>query len=310
MPPILETRYQKTVKKISILSNQFTIGAIVEGWFMQNIVLPPQSIYLEWDLDKLWDGVVIYHQLGQPDLQLIQALKNQRNKIVLLHMGDEYGEHRCTEAYETVDLILRNYYFREIFEAPELSDKLIWVPNGYKSGVGPREVTSLRLASDRRFLSSFIGWIDNARSFKNERLQFKEVATKCGSNLLMHPTPSFANGFNSGLYSAIMEYCVFSACPAGNSPETIRLYDALELGCVPISLPHEFLFSKQALGGVPFPVLDDWSQLPDFLEEFRLKFVNSKEEALQLQQASLNWWSGLKLELREKIRHRLFQLAR
>ena len=277
---------------------------------MQNVILPPQSVCLEWDLDKLWDGVVVYHQLGQPDLTIIETLKKQRNRVALLHMGDEYGEHARDEAYQAADLILRNYYFREIFEAPEFAGKLIWVPNGYKYGVGPREPSSLRLASERRFVSSFIGWIDNARSYGNERQLFKDIAAHCGSNLLMHATPSFANGFNSGLYSAIMEYSVFCACPAGNSPETIRLYDALEVGCVPVSRPHAFLFSEQALGGVPFPVLEDWKQLPDFLEQFRQRFVDSREEALQLQQASLNWWTGLKQGLRDKIRHRLFELAR
>jgi hypothetical protein len=298
------------MRQIYTLSNQFTIGAIIEGWFMQNVILPPQSVCLEWDLEKFRDAVVIYHQLGQPNLQTIETLKKHGNRVVLLHMGDEHGEHERADAYREVDLILRNYFFKAIFDDPTLTGKIIWVPNGYKNGVGPREAAGLRKASERRFLAAFLGWIDNTRSYKNERYLLKEIAPSCKENLIMHATQSFANGFNSGLYSAIMEYSVFCACPAGNSPETIRLYDALEVGCLPISLHHEFLYSPHALGGVPFPVLDEWGQLPEFLEQFRLRFTQSPEELLLLQQASLSWWTGFKHSLRNRIQQRLLELAR
>ncbi|WP_162785536.1 exostosin family protein [Polynucleobacter necessarius] len=50
------------------------------------------------------------------------------------------------------------------------------------------------------------------------------------------PSHGFVGGYNVGLYSTIMEDSIFAPCPSGNKSETIRLYDALELGCILIFL--------------------------------------------------------------------------
>ena len=150
----------------------------------------------------------------------------------------------------------------------------MWAPNGFRTGVGPREPTILKNILSRQSLSAFLGWIDNPNSFDQERVSFAKAAANCGDNLFVLPSTGFAGGYNVGLYSAIMEDSIFAPCPAGNSPETIRLYDALETGSIPISLEHEFLNSKEALGRiglVPFPLLRSWNELPDFLQAMREK---------------------------------------
>ena len=106
------------------------------------------------------------------------------------------------------------------------------------------------------------------------------------------PSNGFAGGYNLGLYSAIMEDSIFVPCPSGNNPETIRLYDALELGCIPIPLPHDFLVSKAALashGSVPFPLLESWSELPQFLKEMKEKLISNPNEIFELQQRCIEW---------------------
>ena len=118
------------------------------------------------------------------------------------------------------------------------------------------------------------------------------------------PSNGFAGGYNVGLYSAIMEDSIFVPCPSGNNPETIRLYDALELGCIPIPLPHDFLVSKAALashGSVPFPLLESWSELPQFLIEMKVKAATNPNEILRLQQCCIDWWSNFKMNMQYKI---------
>jgi hypothetical protein len=122
------------------------------------------------------------------------------------------------------------------------------------------------------------------------------------------PSNGFAGGYNIGLYSAIMEDSVFAPCPAGNAPETIRLYDALELGCIPISLSHEFLLSKDALasiGPVPFPIIGSWAELPQFLEGMKAKAFSNPSEILELQQRCIDWWASFKLAIQKKISDRI-----
>ena len=101
-----------------------------------------------------------------------------------------------------------------------------------------------------------------------------------------------------------MEDSIFAPCPAGNSPETIRLYDALETGSIPISLKHEFLLSEEALaliGPIPFPMLNTWNELPTYLQSMREKLNSSPEEIVQLQARCISWWSDYKTAIQKKI---------
>lgn len=295
--------------KLAIFSSQRTIGVIIENWFVQNILLPSKSICLEWELENLKNQVVVYIEVEEINLQIVDTLKENNNKIVLLQMGDELATKFNRNAYDKVDLIIRNYYFSEIFDVPEFADKLIWIPNGYKTGIGPRDPAGLRLADKRKFLSSFLGWLDNPNSFGNERHLFREIAAECTQDLLIHSTPAFASGFNAGLYSAIMEYSVYCPCPAGNCASSIRLYDALELGCIPISLKHEYLLTDQAMGPVPFPLLNSWSELPEFLRHARQQFSSDPKSLNQLQKICMDWWSSAKTGWKNRLSDRLQSLA-
>jgi hypothetical protein len=139
---------------------------------------------------------------------------------------------------------------------------------------------------------------------------FRDIAAECTQDLLIHSTPNFASGFNAGLYSAIMEYSVYCPCPAGNCASSIRLYDALELGCIPISLKHEYLLTDQAMGPVPFPLLNNWSELPEFLRQARQQFSTDPNSLNQLQKDCVDWWSNAKIGWKNRISERLQSLQR
>lgn len=298
------------MREISIVTNQLTANAAIETWFIQNVVLQELPFGLDWEIDGLKNGVVVYLELGEINTDTIDKLKSNDNKVVLCQMGDEFLTKFNRQAYESCDLVLRNYYFPEIFLDAQLRQKTLWIPNGHKSGVGPRNPATLRKANHRRFLASFLGWLDNAASFGNERALFRAAAGRSPQDLLLQPTASFAKGYNVGMYSAILEYSVFCPCPAGNSPETIRLYDALEMGCIPISLKHEFLNSEAALGNVPFPLLDSWDELPDFLGRHRATMAADPQSIVRLQDTCVGWWRVYKQAMSSRISKLLFDLRR
>jgi len=60
----------------------------------------------------------------------------------------------------------------------------------------------------------------------------------------MMVTDRFGGGLGPATYSAYMENSRFALAPRGHAEETIRLFDAMELGAIPISLRHEFLRSR------------------------------------------------------------------
>jgi hypothetical protein len=253
---------------------------------------------------------VAYLELNEISPQLISHLKKDGNKVVLYHMGDEFAKMSRLQ-YESCDLIIRNYYFSFMQDESVVGSKTMWAPTGFKTGVGPRKSQRLKRVPDRQRLSIFLGWLGNPASFNNERAAFAENAVACAENLFLMSSEGFGGGWNVGLYSAAMESAIFAPCPSGNNPETIRLYDALELGCIPISLSHEFLLSTDALamiGPVPFPILGSWSELPQFLNEMKAKAISNPEEILALQQKCIDWWADFKIAISQKIANRIQSL--
>jgi hypothetical protein len=298
------------MREVSIITNPSTINAALETWFFQNVLLQKLPFGLEWEIEKARNSVVIYLELTEINVATINTLKSNNNKVVLCQMGDENMAKYHIEAYESCDLILRNYYFSEIFQNQGINHKLMWIPNGYRSGVGPREAGNVRPSEKRHFLASFMGWLDNSASFGNERKLFADAAVECGPDLYLNRSDSFSRGYNVGLYSAVLEYSVFCPCPAGNSPETIRLYDALELGCIPISLKQEFLSSGYAISEPPFPLLDSWAELPNALKSYREQFGKDPYALTRLQQSCLSWWQLFKESVSGNIAAAISELQR
>ena len=295
------------MQDIKIVSTPDSLNGALETWFVQNELFQGAPYSLGVDPAHIGKYPVIYLELNQINIDLIRYIKSLGNKIVLYHMG---GEHlnKDISAYAECDLVIRNYFFSSIINTTNLGGRVMWAPNGFRTGVGPRQSQALKKAFERQSLASFLGWINNAASFNNERASFASGAENCGNNLYVMPSNGFAGGYNVGLYSAIMEDTVLAPCPSGNNPETIRLYDALELGCIPISLSHEFLISGDALGligAVPFPLLATWEELPKFLEKMKGIAQSNPGEILALQEKCIHWWAEYKQAIRQKISIRI-----
>ena len=295
---------------LQIISSPDSLNGALETWFIQNDLFGGAPFSLGINPSQLTKLPAVYLELNQINTDLIRNIKSFGNKVVLYHMGGERLD-KDISAYAECDLVIRNYYFSSIVNNPNFAGKVLWAPNGFRTGVGPRDKSNLKKASQRQCLSAFLGWINNAASHNNERANFAGPAAACGENLYVMTSSGFAGGYNVGLYSAIMEDSIFAPCPSGNNPETIRLYDALELGCIPISLSHEFLLSTDALamiGPVPFPILGSWSELPQFLNEMKSKAISNPEEILALQQKCIDWWADFKIAISKKIANRIVSL--
>jgi len=290
-----------------IVTTSETLQHILESWFIRNVLLDGAPYAMEYSANPPRNATVAHLDLIVVNAERVQQAKALGNRVVLFHMGDERADCEIS-AYAECDLIVRNYYFAEVMDNPAWADKIIWAPNGYRTGVGPGVGRKSRPVNQRQGLAMFLGWLSNTESYNNERALFREAAEKCGDDLFWRPSPGFSGGFQPGLYSALMEDSVFAPCPAGMSPETIRLYDALELGCIPVSLSHPFLLSKKALGAlgpVPFPLLESWSQLPGFLADMKARFARDPGEMVDLQTECIDWWGDMKRFVRGQIAKRL-----
>lgn len=86
-------------------------------------------------------------------------------------------------------------------------------------------------------------------------------------------TSGFTEGMNRAEYLAAMASAKVIPCPSGAcTPDSFRLYEALEAGCLPLAdattsdgWPGYWPFL--CAGEPPFPVVEDWAQLPGIMAE-------------------------------------------
>ena len=73
----------------------------------------------------------------------------------------------------------------------------------------------------------------------------------------------------------------FVLCPAGNNPETFRLYESLEAGAVPIVVraPLQRDFLRAFAAPPPFPVLESWTDIGAELDRLH-KLAPSELDAI------------------------------
>lgn len=86
-------------------------------------------------------------------------------------------------------------------------------------------------------------------------------------------TKGFTQGVPQQLYYEYMANAKVIPCPSGpETPDTFRVYEALEAGCVPIvdaiSAKSDALGYWQLLFGedIPFPVIENWEDLPGHIQ--------------------------------------------
>lgn len=277
-------------------------------WFIQNILLPEVPFYLEFEADGMKDSVVVYLTLQELDAQTIYKLRLQNNKIVLFHLTDNLNRDFNRTIYQYSDLVLTTHYIANIFSDSDFHNKILWVPFGFKSGVGPRNPKTLREVSQRRYLGSFAGYLENTESYCNERKLFYTSALTCQQDIVLRPTETFNKGFNACYYSMLLECSIFCPCPAGYSPETIRLFEALEMGSIPISLKHDFIGNSLCLPAPPFPLINSWEELPKLLEQFKTLYIQDIQSISHLQFSCITYWNTYKKSISGQIAKLLYKL--
>ena len=225
------------------------------------------------------------------DVNIAKYIIENGKNLVIYHLGDERGD-KTTDAYQFAQAILRNYFHKHIFEREDYRSKTFWMPNGYRNGIGRGPNNTVKPATKRKRLARFIGWLDNSESINGERKSFKHVAGNIPAHLDCVPMPGFGGNFSPHLYSTLMEESVFAPCPAGNAKETIRLFDVLETGCIPITLRHEFLQDTRMLAPCPYVFIKTWEQLQEVIIQQSLPDSKSHYEANQTK--VVNHWRMIK----------------
>ena len=283
-----------------------TLETVLESYFIKEVLLAEigrgiRTIVVEPNapMPLLNDALVVSFGSSLAGY-LREARVRGFNNIGLLHMADEHGNDDRS-FYRHADYVLRNYWFKEALIPPNSQSLgVIWIPNGYRNGVGPIMQQTMLTTAERNIMGFFSGVLEG-RTLSDERKQMSEAVQAAKVPFIIAGTPGFGQGLGPVAYAAYLSMSRFALVPGGNSSETIILYDALEAGAIPIMLKSPFVSAPDALDNPPFLLLSNWSELAAAYAPYAdadAPHVIAKIE--EKRQQVFAWWK--KFKAKQKIR--------
>jgi hypothetical protein len=106
------------------------------------------------------------------------------------------------------------------------------------------------------------------------------------NNAYIHFTNGFKQGLSPNTYADLLSQSKIALCPAGfQSPETIRHFEAMRLGCIVISSP---LPQNQFYQNSPIIQIQSWRKLYEAIG----KLLADHDEMMRLSSKTLAWWEA------------------
>lgn len=219
--------------------------------------------------------------------ELVFQVNDELNKlksVVLFLMGDEEADFPIEEISHDKNFI----YVQN--PKPNLKNKYRKLGCGY-----PQSIKNVD-----KFVEKDLDWFFSGQVTHDRREKCVEKLEGLKNGKLLK-TEGFTQGYEPEIYYKHMSRACVCPCPAGPiTVDTFRLFEALELGCVPIadnettnkdwSKFWEWLFEEP----VPFPTINDYDDLPGYIQDCVKKYpvINNRVQA---------WWIRAKMKLKKKI---------
>ena len=214
-------------------------------------------------------------------------LKKYKN-IYLIHLGDEGGKIDKS-FYLSFKHVFRTFYLNSFSKINNVTS----IPIGYKTG----PINSDTEINNRKYNWNFLGTIHGASRHdliyqsRNIEPHYVNITKKFGGQ----------NSLSATEYYKIMSDTKFALIPHGYyHPETYRLYEALESGCIPIiENPHNFF--DNFLPNNPIIKIKLWNEANKKINELN----NDETKILNMSKSIKKWWNEHKLSIRKKIKEKI-----
>ena len=139
------------------------------------------------------------------------------------------------------------------------------------------------------------------------RVECARVLRQMGSGYL-NETQGFTQGLGQKTYLEQMSRARVAPCPSGPcTPDTFRLFEALEAGCVPVvDVGPDPDYWRVTFPDAPFPCVNHWDEFPDLLPAL-------VDDSVVMSNRCFSWWQRHKAswgrwlaEDLERLAHPLF----
>lgn len=292
---------------LNVVWRRQVLESVLETSFIRHVLLSKVNRPQRWmaieegqGLPLLDNTLIVSH--GDPIAYFDAARQKGLSNIGLFQVGDEKGDAGHA-SYALTDYVIRNYFFEH--QMVHKPDRLTWVPNGWAQGVGPVRAAEHLSFTERTLPAFFSGFIGQDADQIDDRQRMLKVIDEHAVSALMATTAGFGLGLGPAAYAAHMGNARFALIPRGRSPETIRLYDALELGAIPITLDSPWMHERDGLGAFgrpPFVILKDWAELPGYLSQFQGEIAPKLLDTTEQQRLKcVDWWQQLQAHFSERV---------
>ena len=232
------------------------------------------------------DILIIVDSNPEKKIELYTKLSLICSKILLFHLGDEAGLYNLSEVYNKCYYVLRPFCSNKYFQ----NKKVKCIPIGYKSGIVDKN------NKERKYKWAFTG--TPHKSSRHDLLfQFSNVKP-----FFFHKTKKFNEKIiSTEEMSDVFSSTQFMPCPNGFfHPETYRLYEALQCGCIPI-VENAYNYYDRLFPGNPFIKIDKWAEALPIIKSWE------NDQVIKKQKECREWWKNYKSELQETIKNKVKQ---
>ena len=230
------------------------------------------------------DILIIVDSSVEEKNELYTKLNLICSKIFLIHLGDEFGFHNLSIVYDICNFVWRPFCSSKYFN----NKKVKCIPIGYKSGV------SYQNKSERKYKWAFTG--TPHKSSRHDLLfQFSNIKP-----FFCHKTEKFdRKNISVEEMNNVLSLTEFIPCPYGFfHPETYRVFEALECGCIPI-VENAYQYYDRLFPNNPFIKIDKWKDVKPMLMGWNKDQIKKKSEEC------ISWWSKQKNELQDFIKDKI-----
>ena len=235
---------------------------------------------------KKGDILIIVDSNPEKKIVLYNKLKLICSKILLFHLGDETGSYDLSQVYNKCNYVLRTFCSNKYFK----DNHVKCIPIGYKSGI--KDIKK----NNRKYKWTFTG---TPHKSSRHDLLFQLADIK---PFFCHKTEKFDTKIISvEEMSEVLSSTEFIPCPNGFfHPETYRLYEALECGCIPI-VENAYKYYDRLFPDNPFIKVGKWGDAKSVIKGWKKDQVKNKQEECK------RWWVNYKIYLQEMIKNKITQ---
>ena len=234
------------------------------------------------NLDENESLIIVDHMISTKE-SFYFDLSNKVKKIFLIHLGDEGGAEKKDLVYSLCEHIWRTFSLPMFKNFKNVTS----IPIGYKCDPIKDNINILK----RNYKWSFLG-----TTHGSSRYDLLDKHKNIMPNFI-NLTEDFSGkkSMDTNDYYKILNNSIFAPIPHGYfHPETYRLYEALEAGCIPI-IENPFQFFDNFLPNNPLLSVNSWEDSSTIIK----KYLENKKDIEILRNKINDWWTQHKENLKE-----------